>query len=99
MKYMRPKKKGCKIRLNPVKVNGKVKRREITIPMYCVVEIDERNTGAIVKIKALTGTEMDYGGITAESGGYFVKREYVNEMLANKRKFKITDDFNFIKLT
>lgn len=90
MKYLRPKKKGNKIKLKP--------KWEIAVPMYCVVEIEERPRGGVLKIKALTGAEMDYGGLKLESGGVFVEKKYVEEMLANKRKFIISDNFNFIKI-
>lgn len=90
MKYLRPKKKGYKIRISG--------QREIIIPMYCVVEVDEKSTGAIVKIKALTGTEMDYGGTLTDTVGYFVKKRYVDDMLNNKHKFLVSDHFNFIEI-
>jgi hypothetical protein len=90
MKYLRSRKKGNKIKLKA--------KWEIAVPMFCVVEIEERPRGGVVKIKSLTGQEMDYGGLKLESGGVLVEKKYVEEMLANKRKFIISDNFNFISI-
>jgi hypothetical protein len=90
MKYLRSKKKGNKIKLNS--------KWEIAVPMYCVVEIEERPKGGSLKIKSLTGSVMDYGGLKLESGGVFVEKKYVKQMLENKRKFTISDSFNFITI-
>ena len=100
MKYLQPKKKGAKIRISP--------NQEITIMMYNIVRVEERFTyrtlldgtkkksvdDAYVTIMALTGAEMKY----QRKAKMWTKKRYIVEMLKDKIRFKITDDFKFINL-
>jgi hypothetical protein len=93
LKYLRPKKKGAKIKIAPSK--------EITVMMYDVVRVEEKLdilgniTDGFVTILSMTGRGMIYQGDKAEM---WTKKKYLLAILANKRAFKITDDFKFIDL-
>jgi len=93
MKYLRPKRKGVKIRVAPSK--------EITVLMYLVVRVEENYdvldqiTDGNVTVMSMTGKEMIY---QYDKGKMWTKRKYIKDILDSKRDFHITDDFNFINL-
>jgi len=87
MIYLQAKTKGSKIKVNP--------KRDINVPMYCVVEIDKGRTVSKVRIKSLTGEIMIHDG---GDGNMIVKNIYVNKALGNNNAFKVLDEFNFFNI-
>jgi len=92
MKYLRPKRKGLKIKVSPT--------QEITISMFNVVRVEELfdKRGAIsdsfVTIMASTGAEMKYQG---EKAKMWTRKLYVRNLLENSN-FYITDNHTFSPL-
>ena len=92
MKYLRSKRKGCKIKLSP--------NVEIMVMMYDVVRVDDnydvkgRLTDGYVTILSMTGKEMLY----QNKPNIWTKRRYLVKLLEDTKRFRITEDFNFIDL-
>jgi len=87
MIYLQPRTKGSKIKVNP--------KRDINVPMYCVVEVEKGSTTSKVRIKSLTGEVMIHDG---GDGNMVVKNVYANKMLGNSKSFRLLDEFNFLKI-
>jgi len=84
MKYLQPKKSGVKITIAPSKV--------VTVPMFNVVRVDEDRDE--VSILSLTGAEMIY----LMRGKIKVKKQLIDKILEMDKEFKITNEFDFIKI-
>lgn len=92
MKYLRAKKKNCKVKISP--------SHSITVMMQDVVRIDDmydvkgRLTDGYLTIMSITGKEMLY----QNHGKIWAKRRYLLKILENTNDFRISNDFNFINL-
>ena len=87
MIYLQPRTKGSKIKVNP--------KRDINVPMYCVVEVEKGGSTSRVRIKSLTGEVMIHDG---GDGNMIVKNVYANKMLEDSKGFKVLNEFNFFNL-
>lgn len=83
MMYFKPKRKGCKVNFG--------RRREVTIPMNNIVEINEIENKAC--IKAITGAVMIYYG----GGVMNMENRDIARLVANDN-FIMTTSFKFAEV-